>query len=385
MTSTDGVVIDERLVIRSDASGPEERPHGAAEPAGRLRGARGGPRRHPARGPRLRPQRRGRGAQRGLRPPRPARHQHPRRPRRRQERGGRGGPPRRVRGAQRRRPARRGDGADAATARSSGSRWPSRASPTRAMVDRHCRDGGLALVLERGELGESIVLRQGKRAMQVAFTHLLPATFGGKARFNVANAMAAAGACFAAGAHLHDIRAGLRTFSTSYHLAPGRLNHIDVNGVNVFVDYAHNPAGPGGARRASSSPTPTASTRPGAELHKRRRIGVIGTAGDRRDEDIIELGRTGGPALRPVRGQGGRQAPRPPAGRGGRAGRAGGARGDGEGARCQGGARGRRRRSRRCGGRSSRRRPATSSPSAPTGPTPVSPRSRPWATQAMHE
>ena len=117
------------------------------------------------------------------------------------------------------------------------------------MVDRHCRDGGLALVLEKGELGESIVLRQGKRSMQVAFTHLLPATFGGKARFNVANAMAAAGACFAGGAHLHDIRAGLRTFSTSYHLAPGRLNHIDVNGVNVFVDYAHNPAGPRGARR----------------------------------------------------------------------------------------------------------------------------------------
>ena len=37
--------------------------------------------------------------------------------------------------------------------------------------------------------------------------------------------------------------AGLRTFSTNYHLAPGRLNHIDVNGVNVFVDYAHNAAG----------------------------------------------------------------------------------------------------------------------------------------------
>ena len=76
------------------------------------------------------------------------------------------------------------------------------------MIDRHCRDGGMALVLEQGELGESIVLRQGKRSMQVAFTHLLPATFGGKARFNVANAMAAAGACFAGGAHLHDIRPG---------------------------------------------------------------------------------------------------------------------------------------------------------------------------------
>ncbi len=165
-------------------------------------------------------------------------------------------------------------------------------SPTRTMVDRHCRDGGLALVLERGELGESIILRQGRRSMQVAFTHLLPATFGGKARFNVANAMAAAGACFAGGAHLHDIRAGLRTFSTNYHLAPGRLNHIDVNGVNVFVDYAHNPAGLAALGEFIASYTDGLDAAR-AEVHKRRRIGVIGTAGDRRDSDILELGRTG--------------------------------------------------------------------------------------------
>ncbi len=164
-------------------------------------------------------------------------------------------------------------------------------TPTRAMIDRHCRDGGVALVLERGDLGESIVLRQGKRNMQVAFTHLLPATFGGRARFNVANAMAAAGACFCAGAHLHDIRAGLRTFSTSYHLAPGRLNHIDVNGVNVFVDYAHNPAGLSalGEFIGSYSEGLEAGS---SDVHKRRRIGVVGTAGDRRDEDLVELGRT---------------------------------------------------------------------------------------------
>ncbi len=165
-------------------------------------------------------------------------------------------------------------------------------SATRAMVDQHCRDGGLALVLEPGELGESIVLRQGRRSMQVAFTHLLPATFGGRARFNVANAMAAAGACFASGAHLHDIRAGLRTFSTSYHLAPGRLNHIDVNGVNVFVDYAHNPAGLAALGEFIGSYTDGLDAAR-ADVHKRRRIGVIGTAGDRRDEDIVELGRTG--------------------------------------------------------------------------------------------
>jgi hypothetical protein len=67
MTSTDGIVIDERLLIRADASGTEVGPDGPAEPAGRLRGVRGGARRHPARGPGLPAQRRRRRAQRRAR------------------------------------------------------------------------------------------------------------------------------------------------------------------------------------------------------------------------------------------------------------------------------------------------------------------------------
>ena len=64
--------------------------------------------------------------------------------------------------------------------------------------------------------------------MQLAWTHLLPATFSGRARMNVQNTLAAAAAAFAAGAPLHDIRQGLRTFSTNYYLSPGRLNEVDV-------------------------------------------------------------------------------------------------------------------------------------------------------------
>jgi hypothetical protein len=57
---------------------------------------------------------------------------------------------------------------------------------------------------------------------------------------NVANALAAAAAAWAAGAHLHDIRQGLRTFSTSFFQAPGRLNLLDVGGMRVVIDYCHN-------------------------------------------------------------------------------------------------------------------------------------------------
>ena len=121
--------------------------------------------------------------------------------------------------------------------------WFSIAAPgsrVRELIDDHCRRGGRAIVLEPTDRGDMIVIRHGRRSMQLAWTHLLPATLGGTAMFNVANAMAAAGAAFALGTGLHEIRQGLRTFSTSYYLSPGRMNLVDVHNVEVIVDYCHN-------------------------------------------------------------------------------------------------------------------------------------------------
>jgi cyanophycin synthetase len=160
------------------------------------------------------------------------------------------------------------------------------------LVDRHCRRGGRAVVLERSPLGDMIVIRHGRRSMQLAWTHLLPSTFDGKAMMNVQNAMAAAGAAFAAGAHLHDIRQGLRTFTTSYYLAPGRLNVTEIGGVKVVVDYCHNAPG---MRMLGDFVEKMAEPGPGAPIEKTRRIGVIATAGDRRDDDMRELGEVAAP------------------------------------------------------------------------------------------
>jgi cyanophycin synthetase len=159
---------------------------------------------------------------------------------------------------------------------------------TAEMIDDYCRKGGRAVVLERSDLGEMIVIRQGRRRMQLAWTHLLPATFGGRARFNVANALAATAAAFAAGAPLHDIRQGLRTFTTSYYLSPGRLNQVEVHGVTVFVDYCHNAHG---MRALGEFVDRLMVDRdPGPDLVRHRSLGVVATAGDRRDEDLRELG-----------------------------------------------------------------------------------------------
>jgi cyanophycin synthetase len=156
------------------------------------------------------------------------------------------------------------------------------------MIEAHCRRGGKALVLNPSDRGEMIVVKHGRREMQLAWTHLLPATFSGRARMNVQNALAAAAAAFAAGAPLHDIRQGLRTFSTNYYLAPGRLNEVDVNGVNVIIDYCHN--APGMKMLGDFVDRVGESLVTAHDLARPSRIGIIATAGDRRDEDMRELG-----------------------------------------------------------------------------------------------
>ncbi len=161
-------------------------------------------------------------------------------------------------------------------------------SPERTFIDRRLRDGGRAVVLEQTDRGDMIVIQHGRRSMQLAWTHLLPATFGGTAAFNVANAMAAAGAAFAAGVGLHEIRQGLRTFSTSYYLSPGRMNLLNVRGIEVFVDYCHN--APGMEVLGQFVDRYAQVKAATSEWGKISRIGMIATAGDRRDEDLRELG-----------------------------------------------------------------------------------------------
>jgi cyanophycin synthetase len=156
------------------------------------------------------------------------------------------------------------------------------------------------MVVKPTDDGELVVLRHAERTMPLLYTHQIPATFAGRARMNVANALAAAAAAWASGAHLHDIRQGLRTFSTTFFQAPGRLNEIELNGFKVILDYCHNVDG---MRRLAEfvrlmmAPAPSSNGHPSAPSVGGRAIAVIGIPGDRRDDDHREYGRLAGHAF----------------------------------------------------------------------------------------
>ena len=113
-------------------------------------------------------------------------------------------------------------------------------------------------------------------------------TMGGAARHNVANALAAMLAAEALDIPLESIGDTLRRFGGDPGDNPGRANFFEVGGAKVVIDYAHNPDG----MRALAAATDG--------IPARRRLVLLGQAGDRTDAAIRDLARAA-MALRPDR------------------------------------------------------------------------------------
>jgi cyanophycin synthetase len=138
---------------------------------------------------------------------------------------------------------------------------------------RHLRNGGVALGVRDTPQGEVLTLWE-RREIGIIRAADIPATFAGRARVNVANALAAIAACLGLGIDPACIREGLRTFSSGYDQSPGRLNLIDLPPGRVLIDYCHNAHGMAGLADFVG------------RLDHRRSVAVVNLAGDRRAEDI---------------------------------------------------------------------------------------------------
>ena len=143
------------------------------------------------------------------------------------------------------------------------------------IVVAHVSRGGIAALIEQG----TFVIRRGRLRIPIAAEHEVPLSLGGAATFQRENVLAAVAAAYVQGMRYDDIRAGLLSFHPSPTTTPGRMNIIRVGGARVLVDYAHNAA-------AIRGLTDFVFRLPAA-----RRYCVLTVPGDRRDGDIREAGR----------------------------------------------------------------------------------------------
>ena len=145
-------------------------------------------------------------------------------------------------------------------------------------IQKHVAEGGLAALYDPAT--EAMVLCEGGAVHALGPATAVPASFGGRAAFNIQNALAAALMAYGAGVTPNAICSSLQTFTSNYEQNPGRMNFREVNGVGVIMDYAHNPE----ALEALGA-TAGAMRRDGGRL-----IAMVSMPGDRRDDDIRQMG-----------------------------------------------------------------------------------------------
>ncbi|MDQ4044077.1 MAG: cyanophycin synthetase, partial [Chloroflexota bacterium] len=101
------------------------------------------------------------------------------------------------------------------------------------VIQEHIREKGKAVVLRQTRYGEMITVVENRRETSLVLASQIPATFEGRVRVNIANALAAAAAALADDVQLDHIRQALRTFSSSFFQTPGRFNLLDLGGQRV--------------------------------------------------------------------------------------------------------------------------------------------------------
>ncbi|OYQ45122.1 cyanophycin synthetase [Flavobacterium aurantiibacter] len=137
---------------------------------------------------------------------------------------------------------------------------------------RLSKEGKIVAVYENG----FVTIKKGEWKIRVERATLVPLTMGGKAKFMIANVLAATLASYLWGFKTEDISLSLQTFIPSAAQTPGRMNIFDFKKFKVMIDFAHNPAGYRGVEDFLSTVDAT------------KKIGIIAGVGDRRDEDIRE-------------------------------------------------------------------------------------------------
>ena len=141
-------------------------------------------------------------------------------------------------------------------------------------IKRHFKRGGVSAIYENGY----ITICQGEWKMRVSKAANVPLTMGGKASFMIQNVLAAVLATYLDGFKIEDIKVAIESFIPSPSQTPGRLNMFNFKNFKVLLDYAHNPAG----FRAIKDYVD--------QIDASEKVGIVAGVGDRRTQDNNELG-----------------------------------------------------------------------------------------------
>lgn len=136
------------------------------------------------------------------------------------------------------------------------------------------RLNGITAIYENGY----VTICRGEWKMRVMKAEQIPLTFGGKAIFMIQNVLPAILAAHVQGISIEDIKAGLDSFIPSASQTPGRLNLFEFKNFNILLDYAHNAAGMRALQKFTDSMQTTC------------KVGIIAGVGDRREEDTNAIG-----------------------------------------------------------------------------------------------
>jgi cyanophycin synthetase len=136
------------------------------------------------------------------------------------------------------------------------------------------RLNGITAIYENGY----VTICRGVWKMRLMKAENIPLTYGGKAKFMIQNVLGAILAAHVQGISIEDIKAALETFIPSAAQTPGRLNLFEFNNFTILLDYAHNPAGMRALKKFTD------------ELEATVKVGIIAGVGDRREEDTNEIG-----------------------------------------------------------------------------------------------
>jgi cyanophycin synthetase len=133
----------------------------------------------------------------------------------------------------------------------------------------------MAAVVENGYIS----ICKGTWKIRVEKVVNIPLTFGGRAIFNIQNILPAVLAAYLRDVKIEDMKVALDTFIPGSTQTPGRMNLFKFKNFEILIDYAHNTAGFQAIARFLE------------KVDAECKVGVIAGVGDRRDEDIVNLGR----------------------------------------------------------------------------------------------